>query len=456
MHKKQVAVRLSDDYYKAFVTIRKDEDFEKVKAQDVLDALKEKSVVYGLDYKTIDQICASDEDVFEALVAQGVPHEHGADARIDYQFDAEHKSKPEILEDGTVNFKNMGFVHAVAAGTVLARKIPATKGITGTTVTGRAIQGREGKDKAFSIGKNVHISEDGSVVISDIDGRLSFDGKKIEVLSVFEVQGDVGVATGNVEFIGSVVVNGNICDGYEVSTTGDLTVNGVVEGAVLKVGGDLTVSRGIQGHDDAVVTVSGNVVTNFINAANLNVSGDIETNAITSSVIKCDGNVELKGKKGQLIGGELTCKGNLVAKTVGSELEVITDIKLGIDAELVDEMKELTTEIKSIGTEIENQGKEVVTLANRLKVNPDDEKIKFVMLKLKASYDQLQTVLKEKKARYNMLQEYANKVSGAALKAGLIYPGVKVRIGSSNYFVKNALTNTIIKKDKGEVVATSY
>lgn len=456
MHRKQVTVRLSDDYYKAFVTIRKDETSERVKPQDVLEVLKEKSVVYGLDYKTIDQICASDEDIFEALVAEGVPHEHGADATIEYQFDAEKKNKPELLEDGTVNFKNMGFVNAVAAGAVLAKKIPATIGKTGTTVTGRSIQGREGKDKVFSIGKNVHLSEDGSAVISDIDGRLSFDGKKIEVLSIFEVQGDVGVATGNVEFIGSVVVNGNICDGYEVSTTGDLTVNGVVEGAVLKVGGDLTVSRGIQGHEDAVITVGGNVVTNFINAANLTVSGNIETNAITSSIIKCDGNVELKGKKGQLIGGELTCKGNLLAKTVGSELEVITDIKLGIDAELVDEMRDLTAEIKTIGAEIENQGKEIVTLATRLKANPEDEKIKFVMLKLKASYDELQVVLKEKKARFTMLQEYASKVSGAALKAGLIFPGVKVKIGSSNYFVKSALSNTIIKKDKGEVVAISY
>lgn len=456
MHKKQVTVRLSDDYYKAFVTIRKDEAFEAVKSQDVIEALKEKSVVYGLDYQMIDRISASNEDIFEALVAEGVPHEHGVDARIEYQFDADRKNKPEILEDGTVNFKNMGFVNAVAAGAILARKIPATKGTTGTTVTGRTIHGREGKDKAFSVGKNVHISEDGSAVVSDIDGRLSFDGKKIEVLSVFEVQGDVGVATGNVEFIGSVVVNGNICDGYEVSTTGDLTVNGVVEGAVLHVGGDLTVSRGIQGHDDARITVGGNVVINFINAANLTVTGNIETNAITSSIIKCDGSIELKGKKGQLIGGELTCKGNLVAKTVGSELEVITDIKLGIDAELVDEMKELTSEIKSITSEIENQGKEVVTLATRLKSNPEDEKIKFVMLKLKASYDELQEVLKDKKARFNMLQEYASKVSGATLKAGLIYPGVKVKIGSSNYFVKNPMTNTVIKKEKGEVVATSY
>lgn len=67
---------------------------------------------------------------------------------------------------------------------------------------------------------------------------------------------------------------------------GDLTVNGVVEGAVLEVGGNLLISRGIQGHDDAHVSVDGNMVVNFINSANVCLAEILRQNSIMSSVVK--------------------------------------------------------------------------------------------------------------------------------------------------------------------------
>lgn len=455
MAKENVMITISDDYYTAYLSVTRGEEDPVVTEEDVMTALSEKYVVFGIDKLAIRDALAKG-DVVNEVVAKGDPHANGENAEIIYNFDDKAKGKPEVMEDGTVNFKNLGTVLAVKAGGVLAEKKPATKGKNGTTVTGRTIPGRDGRDAVLGVGKNTHLSEDGLKLISDIDGRIQFDGRIASVNSVMEIQGDVGVSTGNLSFVGSIVVNGNICDGYEVKTTGDLTVNGVVEGAVLEVGGNLLISRGIQGHDDAHVSVDGNMVVNFINSANVTVGGDIEANSIMSSVVKCDGNVKLAGKQGQLVGGDLICKGNVEAKTIGSDLEVLTEIKLGLDAELVEEMKKIVGTMKDCAERHDRLGKDLQTMLNKLKLTPDNDILKIQLGKAKREFEELESKKKEDKARLAMLQELANSMMVSQLKAGMMYPGVRVRIGNSNYYVKFEMANTILKRVKGEIEAVGF
>lgn len=454
--KNYIRIDISSDYYSAFLTVEKAPDAPSVKEADIMNALKERAVVFGVDPNAVQKALATEGDVIELLVAEGQRHENGVDAELVFHFSVGNQSKPDLLEDGTVDFKNLGLIKSVAAGSVLVEKRPATKAKAGTTVTGRNIQGRDGKDKVLGAGKNTHISEDGLSIISDIDGNVSYDGRLVTVDSVMEIGGDIGVSTGNLNFVGSMVVNGNICTGYEVSTTGDLTVNGVVEGAKLHVGGNLMISRGIKGHEEAEITVEGNLITGFINSADITVKGNIEANTIMTSTVRCDGAVKLNGKKGQLMGGELMCKGNVEAKSIGSDLEVITEIKLGLDSELVEEIRQLATDIKEKAVLEEKAGKDIQTLLGKLKLNPDNDRMKLMVAKAKKEYDEAVAVQKEMKMRLAMLQELVNSHMSAQLKVGLMYPGVRVKIGNSNYMVKFQMQNTILKREKGEIVALGY
>merc|ERR1711879_534750 len=98
------------------------------------------------------------------------------------------KAKPQILDDGKVDFKNIGFVNIVKRGDVLAVKRPATKGKNGTTVTGKVIRGRDGKDVVFKIGKNVKLSSDGTSAFADTDGSVAFDGDKMSIIQLLEIK----------------------------------------------------------------------------------------------------------------------------------------------------------------------------------------------------------------------------------------------------------------------------
>lgn len=455
IRKNIIRIELSSDYYSAFLTIIKDDDAPSVKESEVQSALAERQVVFGVDNAAIRQ-AISEGEVVNRLIASGIPHKNGEDAELKYNFDTNIDAKPEVLEDGTVNFKNIGFIKSCSAGAVLVEKKLATEGVSGTTVTGRNISGRSGKDKVLAAGKNTHLSEDGTKLISDIDGRINFDGKKVSVLSVMEINGDVGIGTGNIKFVGSVVVTGNICNGYEIETTGDLTIHGVIEGAVVRVGGNLNLARGIKGHGEAKVSVQGNLITNFINSADVWVGGNIEANNIMTANVRCDGNIILSGKKGQLIGSEVLCKGNLEAMVIGSDLEVITDVKMGLDTDVVKEIQSISAELKENLVNHERLSKDLQTLLNKLKLNPDNEKLKQTIFVNKKEYDALEEKSKEQRTRLRLLQELANTVSTSYVKAGHMYPGVRVKIGNSIYHVKFQMQNTILKKDKGEIVAIGY
>lgn len=138
-----IAVRISDDYYKAFLSIEFNTKDVILKPEELVKILKDKNIIFGLKYNVIESICKNNETVFSELIAEGIPHENGTDAYIEYTFSKEHKAKPTILEDGRVDFKNMGFVESIKAGEVLAKKVPATQGKNGTTVTGKIIRAKK-------------------------------------------------------------------------------------------------------------------------------------------------------------------------------------------------------------------------------------------------------------------------------------------------------------------------
>ncbi len=452
----ETTIRISDDYYKAFLSIEFNGSTTSIKSEEILDLLKEKNIVFGIKHNVVEQICKTCKSDFNILIAEGIPHENGTDATIDFTVSKEHKAKPQILDDGRVDFKNMGFVELVSEGDILAVKTPPTKGKNGTTVTGKIIKGRDGKEVVLKIGKNMRLSSDGLSAIADADGTIVYDNDRISVIKSLEIKTDVGVETGNITFHGQVIINGNVTNGYFVECEGDLIINGVVEGAKLTAGGNMVISRGIQGHDKAEIKCSGDLTVNFINSADVYVRGNIEASAIMNSNIKCDGRVVVKGKKGLIVGGEITSKSDIEANTVGSEMGIITSIKLGVDIETIEELKALTTEVRELIDMHDKLEKSVKLLKAKIDMDPEDQRSVFMYGKYSANFIKMDTELSEKRLRLKMLNELVNNIRGAQLKANTIFPGTRVKIGNGNYYVKYALSHSIITKDRGEIVVTGY
>ena len=69
----------------------------------------------------------------------------------------------------------------------------------------------------------------------DISGHVILENDKIFVSNVLELV-NVDNSTGDIDYEGDVVVNGNVLAGFTVKATGDITVSGIVEGATVIAG----------------------------------------------------------------------------------------------------------------------------------------------------------------------------------------------------------------------------
>jgi uncharacterized protein (DUF342 family) len=171
--------------------------FDILSEEHIRGILSEHQIVYGILEDGIrDFIANSDRGDF-VLIAQGEAAVPGEDARLEYSYEKrETGHSPKLLESGKVDLKDLNLNINVHKGDVLAEKIPMTQGQPGRKVTGEEIPPPKCRDFNLPQGKNTRISPDGLQLISDIDGTISRTSKKLSVITVYTIKGDVDYSTG--------------------------------------------------------------------------------------------------------------------------------------------------------------------------------------------------------------------------------------------------------------------
>lgn len=446
-----VKVSIAGDYYSASITVDPGDKPDLVTHDFILTTLKEKNVTVGIDLDVVDSIAQNPENIQSVIVAKGKPHQNGRDGEIKYLVDIDKEAKPKMLEDGSVDFKEIDAFTTVKKGDVLAEKVDPTEGTPGLTVTGKNIKGKPGKIANFKFGKNVEVSEDGYQLIASTDGTIKMEGQRISIIEILEIRGDVGVKTGNVTFKGKILVTGNVVTGYTIECDGDVEVQGVVEGAKITATGDIIVGRGIQGQDEAVIECDGNLIGRFINNCHAKVKGNIEADAIMHSKIVCDGEIKVSGRKGLIVGGEIKAKDQISAKVIGSDMGTQTKIQLGVDSELIERYQFLTDKIKEQRENIKKLDQALNMLNRQTAAAPNNDQLKVMLNKTKLSKIEYHNDLTSFATELKDLQERINKLQGSKVIASEVHPGTKVTIGHSHYNVKNLIKDAEICKYEGEI-----
>lgn len=448
-------VSISSDYYEAYLTLDMISKTYKITQDEIVGILKERNVVFGLDFEMIARIVDDPLSCSSVRVAKGIKHENGQDGVVEYFVNQEEEIKPTLLENGRVDFKHLNFIQTTKKADVLGNRTMPSEGKNGTTVTGKIIKARPGKITNFKFGKNVEMSEDELQLLSMVDGTVQFSGDKIEVIEVLNIDGDVGVRTGNIEFSGKVVVNGNVTSGYSIECEGDLEINGIVEACTIKTKGNLFISVGIQGNELADIHCEGDMMCGFMNNCKVYAGGDIESSSIMHSEIVCDGKLKALGKKGLLIGGSIQVRKEIEAKVVGSEMGTITYLKLGIDSKIMDEYNYLATELKEHKVGLKKLDQALIILKKQSAADPANKEVKAMYDKTRISRGEYQNEFVEMTTKFKEVNETISQLMGSKVSASELYPGTKVKIGNSFYNVKAKLDRVIIKKDAGEIIVVS-
>lgn len=422
--------------------------------------LEQNGVVEGINTEAVSRFVDRPQYKLPFVVAEGIPPKNGADARIAYNFQTD-PTKVKLKEvNGRVDFKELNLVQNVVEGQVLARKVAAERGEAGRTVTGKLLPAKDGRDFDFEIGKNIRISEDGMTAIAEMNGQVIISGGRIHVEPVYTVAGDVNLKTGHVLFLGTVLVKGNVEDGFEVKAAGNIEVMGSVGKCNLDAEGDIIVHQGIAGKSSGVIKAGKSVWSKFIENARVE-AGElvVVSDGIINSEVFANRRIICKGKRAAIVGGKLRASEEINAKSLGSVAGMETYLEVGYDPRSKEQLVALQKRDGEITSEHGEIALNMKTLEQQLRARKELPKDRL------QAYNELKqrkvTLLGEQKQvreEIAALQNYLNqlKFQGKISASGTVYPGVRVSVKDAMLEVRNEFKGVTFLAEGGNVKVTKY
>ena len=416
-------LKVSGDNYEAHVTVTNYAENGEISATDLTAFLQDKGVVYGILQSEVERIFT--ESIFgqEVLVAKGKKVEHGKDGKVTYFFPTEVMAAAD--EQGNIDYKELNVVHNVNAGDKLAEMIPPQKGNEGYTVYGNTIQPKNGKIPNLPMGKNTRQDpNDSNALISTIEGCVKFSHNIVTVEEVFVVVKHVDYSTGNIQFIGSVVVQGDVKSGFKISSSRDVQINGIVEDASIECGGNVLLKNGFIGKGHGRIIARGEVIAKHCENQTIIADGDVTIiDYAMNCTIKTRGHLFVKEKTGLIVGQESYAVKGIEAKTVGSDSFTYTKLFAGVD-EVLNAYLEINI------AQIEHIDKTIVKYNRRKLVK------KELTETVKRLYAQLLHLKKEKEDKRKLLLEELDNLDSreeefkaAYIKiSDTVYPGTTLKV----------------------------
>lgn len=398
-----------------------------VTLEQIKSAIAEKNISYGIYEDALPDIVAKKRYGENICIASWLPPEDGIDGTIKYRYDKESVIAPVEDEHGTVDYKNLGLVKNILRGEPIADITMPTQGKPGTDISGKPVHQHIGVAVSVNLGNGTVLTEDGTQIIAAVDGNLRYLGGTFVVEEELIIRGDIDVKTGNVDFIGNVIIKGNVLEGYSVTSKKNITINGTVTSAVIKADGDITVRIGSINSD---IDCKGNVKLGFCENSKIRCDGNVEAATFVGGEVYAGESILATGK-GVMMGGKYTALKNIEAATFGSDGYAKTLITLGNNAVLSEEMDQLTHKNEELEDKIDQLGKILTTLtelAKAAKLTPERERMKVDAMK---SRFQLRGEVNRNNSRIAEIEktlELKQNLSVSCRKE--FYPGVMIRINS--------------------------
>ena len=388
----------------------------------VREALEGKGICFGINEEKIGAMVREGQYLQMAIIAKGQPPLNGDDGHIKDYFPRKPQIKYASKGNGGIDFKSMNLIHNVKKGDVVCEISMPTEPEDGMDVFGQPVRGKNGTMPPIPQGKNIVYSPERDKLLTACEGNLTFRSGRFHVENVFSV-------SGNVDFTGSVMVHGDVLEGYSVTAKGDITVMGIVEGAHLKAGGDILLHKGMRGMKSGVLEAEGDITAKFLEDCSIFVKNNIQAEYIINSEVSCGHNLTLIGKRGALIGGNCSVYNCMNVKAVGAPSHITTAITLGLTPQLLEEMGALGKELLMLSRKLTEINKDISYLSGKLKegtITPS-QRDRLAKLKLEAPIN----TLKEKKLKQQAaeLSKKLREVGKSRLTAREVYPGTVINIG---------------------------
>jgi len=453
----EVALTVTSDELTAHLTMSPPRGGAPVTEADVLALLNHHNVTYGIVPAVVAAAVAT-QSADQVVVAQGTVPIDGEDACFESRLPEIADRRPKENPDGSVDYREISTFFTVKPDTPLLRKIVSTAGTGGISVAGKIIPAKPGRDLSFSAplcGVKFD-SNDSNLLLSAIGGQAVKIDNGVRVDPVIELK-EIDLTSGNIDFDGTVNVNGDVATGLRVRTSGDIFVGGTVEGATLEAGGNIKVNNGVIGRGElrqqaglARLKAKGSVQARFVENAIIEAGGDViidellvhcEVTAAGTLVVGKD-----KTKKGHILGGDIIALHGIKTQVIGSPAGIRTKLEAGIGRSL---RKDLDQTRDVIIVKCADRDKLAAVLKRAAQLPQE------MLTRARSTLAKIELEISNLHARRDELQQQLDQDINARIAIGMrVHEGTTVLLGEKTLVVDQSRGPGTFTLNDGEIVFT--
>lgn len=431
---------------------------ERITYEDFLRDIRFQNISNGIQTEELQQHFLS-EGIFctDIMLAKGKEAVAGIDAQVEYMFETDPHKRPEQKPDGSVDYFRLTTINQCKKGQVLARIIPEKPGVDGYDIYGSMTKAKTPKAAVLKFGRNIALSEDRRAITSMVDGHVTLVDGKVFVSDVFEVK-DVNVASGNLEFEGSIQVNGDVAENFEVKAGGNVIINGLVEGARVIAGGNIIISKGMNGMSKGFLRAGGDIVVRYLENTRVVAGGYVHTEAILHSKVSSGNEVTVEGRKGVIVGGYVQASKRITAKSIGANLGASTILEVGVNPLIKTQYSRVQKAILEDTKTIQNAQVIIENFREKLKkgVQYNETQLKYIKTVTTLVVTKQEEVKKmnERLLRIRKLMETQKQAE--IVVNDEIFPGTTIIIGDASKTIQSNYHYCKFMRKQGEVTMVPF
>lgn len=435
-----MAVTTAQMGMQAYLTIA--EQGSKFTKKEIMDFLESKGIVKGIQEDELDAISKGRYGTEPILIAKGVIPKKGEDGWYEFFFRTNVEKKPRKLADDSVDYQNIEWFETVSEGQKIAVYHEAEEGTDGYLVTGEPVLARKGSEIGRLTGSGFRVDEDKKTYWATMDGMIKLHDTRIDITKKL-ILDEITIATGNLTFDGSIVIQGKVGNGTKIKATEDIMIEGSVGAATIESGGSVILKQGMNSAGKGFIRAGGDVVSKFFESVKVYAGGNIQTNNCLNSELFAEGKIEVVNT---IAGGKVESKTEIQTFDAGNRVGIPTNLAITVSDETKRERFQTEEEIKKVTGEL-------VTLKNsyedfQVKYPPEIRNTMDIFLKLENAIFTKDMQMKELTDKLLALEEEIKKLDLAKVVIkGNAFEGVTVAMRGVVWKANNLYNITIRSKN---------
>ncbi len=408
-------------------------------------ALVEYMVSAGIDHAVIDTLIENPIYFRFILIAKGTPMVPGKDAILEEKFARNPDRVFGMDENGKVDYRVQNSIQIVNAGDVICELTPAVPGTDGIDVLGTVFPATTGKELKLTAGKNTKLNEEKTQLTAGITGHLHYIDGNFAIVPIYYVDGDVDLKIGNIDFLGDVYITGNVREDFVIHATGTVTIEGLVEGAMIESDKDILITNGILGENKAVLKAGGIIRAEYIENCVLYAGQEVQASSIITSFVYCDDTIRVTAGRGTIIGGKMVAGKHIDAKVIGCAAERNTVLSVGELPFVKKQREDFAAALVELEKEAEEVGRTAKFLTEVAGDNPEKLQ-KAADFRLRRSVLSMQIAhIQKRLAELNHKDAY---VQGGQITAEVIYPVTEINMQGFTKMIKEKQVGNIVHMEE--------